>query len=58
MELLDGGTPPRSEYLSAMRTGLANFFDPGDKLAASLVQGHEAYEVFSLGLDCFEAEAT
>jgi hypothetical protein len=45
------------EYVSALSAGLVNFFDPGDKLAASLPQHHEALPVYSLGLKEFPPEA-
>jgi hypothetical protein len=39
-----------TEYVCAMRTGLAQFVDPDDTSAALLLQNHEAYEVYSLNL--------
>lgn len=49
-------TDTPEECLSAMLAGLDNFFDPGDKLAASLPQNHEALPVYSLGLKEFPAK--
>lgn len=49
-------TDATDECLPALHTGLDDFFDSGDKPAASLPQNHEVLPVYSLGLDKFADE--
>ena len=44
---------PSPELMSALRTGLPDFLEPGDQLAASLFQRYETHQVFTLGLQQF-----